>query len=104
MLKTEVNGKQLTKAEWKSAKARIYHFGHFALLLVQLVSGLGVAFCALVILMMILRPMPSTEQIITVAVATAAAVTIWRGTTKTLNAVGGHGRDYYYDPFRDDDW
>ncbi|KTE19891.1 MULTISPECIES: hypothetical protein [unclassified Sphingopyxis] len=99
-----MSDKQMTKAEWKAAKARIYHFGHFMLLLIQLLSVLGMAFCGLLILMMILRPMPDTETIITVTVSTVAAVSIWRGTTKMLNAVGKHGRDYYYDPFRDGDW
>lgn len=95
--------RQLTKADWNSARAKVYHFGHFALLLVQLASGLGIAFCALAVLIMILRPMPDTETIITVAIATLVAVSIWRSTTKTLNAVGEHGRDYYYDPFRADE-
>ncbi len=92
------------RLEWNSARARVYHFGHFMLLLIQLVSAVGIAFCGLAILMLFNWRNPDTVTIITVAISTFVAVSIWRGTTKTLNAVGEHGRDYYYDPFKPDEW
>ena len=93
-----MNEDKPTRWEWELAKAEVYKVGHFSLAIAQFAGGFGIAACSLALLMQFKNP--EWSQITIGFGCTALSALIWRWATKRLDAVGKHGSDYFYSPFK----